>query len=76
MKLNVLDYAIIAILLLSALAGFRRGLFNVIAGLMGILIGLLAAVIFHRELALYLDCLLYTSQSPRDRTRPRMPSSA
>lgn len=55
MQLNVLDYAIIAILLLSALAGFRRGLFNVIAGLMGILIGLLAAVVFHRELALYLE---------------------
>ena len=55
MKLNVLDYAILAILLLSALAGFRRGLFNVIAGLMGILIGLLAAIIFHRELALSLE---------------------
>ena len=26
--------------------------------------------------ALYTDCLLYTSTSPRDRTRPRMPSSA
>ena len=24
----------------------------------------------------YIDCLLYTSQSPRDRTRSRMPSSA
>ena len=24
----------------------------------------------------HLDCLLYTSPSPRDRTRPRMPSSA
>jgi len=24
----------------------------------------------------YIDCLLYTSPSPRDRTRPRMPSSA
>ena len=26
--------------------------------------------------ALYYDCLLYTSPSPRDRTRSRMPSSA
>ena len=26
--------------------------------------------------ALYDDCLLYTSPSPRDRTRSRMPSSA
>ena len=25
---------------------------------------------------LFLDCLLYTSPSPRDRTRSRMPSSA
>ena len=25
---------------------------------------------------LYYDCLLYTSPSPRDRTRSRMPSSA
>ena len=26
--------------------------------------------------AIYIDCLLYTSPSPRDRTRARMPSSA
>ena len=30
----------------------------------------------HIELGLYKDCLLYTSPSPRDRTRSRMPSSA
>ena len=29
-----------------------------------------------RELDLDEDCLLYTSPSPRDRTRSRMPSSA
>ena len=28
------------------------------------------------EIAKYQDCLLYTSPSPRDRTRSRMPSSA
>mgnify|MGYP003312798279 CR=1 FL=1 len=28
------------------------------------------------ELVMFLDCLLYTSPSPRDRTRSRMPSSA
>lgn len=55
MQLNVLDYAIIAILVLSALVGLQRGLFKVIGGLMGILLGLLAAVIFHQELALYLE---------------------
>ena len=29
-----------------------------------------------KELVLLLACLLYTSPSPRDRTRSRMPSSA
>ena len=28
------------------------------------------------SIQLYYDCLLYTSPSPRDRTRSRMPSSA
>ena len=31
---------------------------------------------FIYELDLITDCLLYTSPSPRDRTRSRMPSSA
>ena len=31
---------------------------------------------FHYRLAQLYDCLLYTSPSPRDRTRSRMPSSA
>ena len=30
----------------------------------------------YRDLELNLNCLLYTSPSPRDRTRSRMPSSA
>ena len=30
----------------------------------------------HRTISLSIDCLLYTSPSPRDRTRSRMPSSA
>ena len=32
--------------------------------------------IFISEKEIYLVCLLYTSPSPRDRTRSRMPSSA
>ena len=31
------------------------------------------AIMYNNE---YSDCLLYTSPSPRDRTRSRMPSSA
>ena len=33
-------------------------------------------IIARLHMALYVDCLLYTSPSPRDRTRTRMPSSA
>ena len=31
---------------------------------------------FHRVIEQFMICLLYTSPSPRDRTRSRMPSSA
>lgn len=55
MELNSLDYIIIAVLLLSALAGLKKGLFKVISGLMGVLIGLWAAFSFYRELAEYLE---------------------
>ena len=37
----------------------------------GLVIGLIAGVVCY-----YMVCLLYTSPSPRDRTRSRMPSSA
>ena len=29
-----------------------------------------------KDIVMYINCLLYTSPSPRDRTRSRMPSSA
>ena len=35
-----------------------------------------SSLIYHIDCANYLPCLLYTSPSPRDRTRSRMPSSA
>ena len=38
--------------------------------------GVLVAQQLHAALTLTEDCLLYTSPSPRDRTRSRMPSSA
>ena len=37
---------------------------------------LFALVVLTALVAVYLICLLYTSPSPRDRTRSRMPSSA
>ena len=44
----------------------------VIAALLSLLFGFL----FLRQLEAFITCLLYTSPSPRDRTRSRMPSSA
>ena len=34
------------------------------------------AIFFSRKIILYIHCLLYTSPSPRDRQKSRMPSSA
>ena len=39
-------------------------------------LGMHGPVIFNVWQSLYFGCLLYTSPSPRDRTRSRMPSSA
>ena len=36
----------------------------------------LVTIVFTNALAWTVTCLLYTSPSPRDRTRSRMPSSA
>ena len=47
--------------------------FRHIAVVFGILFHLLLAM---SSYAMYISCLLYTSPSPRDRTRSRMPSSA
>jgi uncharacterized membrane protein required for colicin V production len=55
MQLNSLDFIILAVVLLSAGAGLKKGLFQVISGLVGILIGLWAAVSFYRALAGYLE---------------------
>ena len=36
----------------------------------------LSKMFAYQQIAKDIDCLLYTSPSPRDRTRSRMPSSA
>jgi len=55
MQLNIIDYIIIAVLAFSALVGLKKGLFLVVGGLVGLLVGLLAAIAFHKELAIYLE---------------------
>ena len=49
-----------------------------VAALQGMMLGIMPLVIEHewRVMVLVIACLLYTSPSPRDRTRSRMPSSA
>ena len=48
----------------------------VVSVLLGVLAGVVAAVRHGRLADQGMICLLYTSPSPRDRTRSRMPSSA
>ena len=49
-------------------------LIGAVAGLLGGMLGLGGAIIIIPAMVMF--CLLYTSPSPRDRTRSRMPSSA
>ena len=52
--------------------GYHPDTFEEIGGFYGAYIG----ADISDDLAPYISCLLYTSPSPRDRTRSRMPSSA
>ena len=63
-----------AVLALEALAG-KSAPRRVLSGSFGLLVGLVLAALAGAVLAPG-TCLLYTSPSPRDRTRSRMPSSA
>ena len=47
-----------------------------VLGMAGLGFGLLAALLRCKRFGLSRDCLLYTSPSPRDMRRSRMPSSA
>ena len=49
--------------------------FLILAPITGLILGAFANGV-GEVLAVFKDCLLYTSPSPRDRTRSRMPSSA
>ena len=51
-------------------------LFSVFDSGFAIVMGSFAEVLMELSHRVYQHCLLYTSPSPRDRTRSRMPSSA
>ena len=70
----------VEILLLSAIVGVLSGLFGVGGGFLMtpflIFMGVPPAYAVANEANNILACLLYTSPSPRDMRRSRMPSSA
>ena len=61
---------------LSYIADTRDPLRNKVMFLLSVDAALRACEIASVEWSMVCDCLLYTSPSPRDRTRSRMPSSA
>ena len=59
---------------LTALSGMAKGFVSL--ALPRMFIGVGESIMTPTAMSLLSDCLLYTSPSPRDRTRSRMPSSA
>ncbi|MEN6350216.1 MAG: CvpA family protein [Syntrophomonas sp.] len=55
MQLNVLDYIIIAVFLLSMLTGLRQGFVNVLGGVLSSLLALLLSFLYYDDFALLLD---------------------
>ncbi len=54
-QMNTLDYIILALLGVSALSGFYRGLLSVLGGFARTLFALFIAVVYRNEMALYLE---------------------
>jgi len=52
---NLLDYIIIALLLLSALAGVHRGFIDIIGGIAGIVVAIMLAIVYYDDCAFYLE---------------------
>ena len=68
---------LIAIFMILAEFGLNLGPLIASAGVIGVALGLGAQTLVRDILSgIFMFCLLYTSPSPRDRTRSRMPSSA
>lgn len=55
MHFNLLDYGIIAILLLSAITGLRRGFIDALGGIISTVLALVVAILYFRDCASYLD---------------------
>lgn len=55
MNMNVFDYFIIAILILSAISGFNKGFVNAVGNIISLVIGILLAVVYYDRFASYLQ---------------------
>ena len=60
----------------SLKSGMRAGILNVVGTQLGLIVLILLLAIGFKAISPFLDCLLYTSPSPRDGLLSRMPSSA
>jgi len=76
MQLNLLDYIIIAVLLLSLAAGYRQGMVGAVSGVLGFLVGLALAVIFYHALSAWLDQYFNISATLADWLRNKLPLAA
>jgi len=55
MTLNLCDYIIISILILSSIAGFRQGFINAMGHIIGLAAGVLLAILYYDNIALYME---------------------
>lgn len=76
MQLNPVDYIIIAILLLSLIAGYRQGMVGAVSGVLGFIIGLVLAVFFYHALAGWIDQYWGVSATMAEWLRTEFPLSA
>lgn len=76
MQLNAVDYVILAILLLSLVAGYRQGMVGAVSGVLGFIAGLVLAVLFYHSLAAWLDGYFNISALLADWLRGKLPLAA
>ncbi|NLW90059.1 MAG: CvpA family protein [Syntrophomonadaceae bacterium] len=76
MQLNPVDYIIIAVLLLSLVAGYRQGMVGAVSGVLGFIVGLALAAIFYHALAEWADQYWGISAILADWIRIKFPLAA
>ncbi len=75
MGMNVVDYFIIAILILSAVSGFNKGLINAVGNIISLLAGILLAVVYYANFASYMQEYYGLTTALSELIRSKMPLS-